>query len=77
MKCQSDYDNEEQALVRQADECVQPWWDGEAQSAADQSPKVKAPEQEVNTAESEALKRGLLKQEQSGELCLSCPEGDE
>jgi hypothetical protein len=77
MKCQSDYDSEEQALVRQTDECVQEWWEGESHPTNDGAPKVGETKQPVNAAENEAFRRGLLKRDESGGLCLSCLEGDE
>ena len=55
MKCQSDYDSEEQALVRQTDECVQEWWEGESHATTDGAPKVGETKQPVNAAE----KRGF------------------
>jgi len=74
MKCQSDYDSEEQTLVRQADECVEEWWEPGAPSSTGRTPLAVHAEPDVGAAETEALKRGLLKQDESEGLCLSCPE---
>jgi hypothetical protein len=77
MKCQSDYDSEEQVLVRQADECVEAWWEPGNPSSTDRTPKAEHAEPDVGAAEKEALRRGLLKLNESEGLCLSCPkEGD-
>jgi hypothetical protein len=75
MKCQSDYDNEEQAILRQGDECLQDWWDPES-ADADKMPPKKADDvvSAAVTAEAEAIKRGLLKADENGDLCISCPE---
>lgn len=77
MKCQSDYDSEEQALVRQADECVQEWWEAESPSTNDRPPDEEEAEPALGTVGTEAIRRGLLKQVDPGGLCISCPEGDE
>jgi hypothetical protein len=74
MKCQSDYDGEDQAIFRQSDECVEAWWDGESKATDDRPPEVEETDPPMNTAETEAIRRGLLKQEESGDLCVSCPE---
>jgi hypothetical protein len=73
MKCQSDYDREKQAELRQADECVEEWWEPGAQqakpSAQTESEAAAAPA----TVAQEALRRGLLKEDEKGDTCLSCP----
>lgn len=61
MKCQSDYDKEEQALVRQADDCVQEWWEGESPSV-DARPSEAKEGETGGIVEAEAIKRGLVKQ---------------
>ena len=74
MKCASDYDNQAEAIFRQADECVEEWWEPKERNpekAIDQGDEV-APTEVI--AESEALRRGLVRQDESGDLCLSCPE---
>lgn len=77
MKCQSDYDSEDQVILRQVDECVEPWWDGENKGTDSRPPEVEETDQPVKTAETEAIRRGLLKQDESGDLCVSCPEHTE
>jgi len=60
MKCQSDYDTEKDALLRQADECVEEWWEGEppkADEPAKMTPEVDEPAQIVKN---EVRKRGLV-----------------
>lgn len=60
MKCQSDYDSEREALLRQADECLEDWWDGEPESSGE--PSNMAGEEDVPflIVTREARKRGLL-----------------
>lgn len=74
MKCQSDYDNEEQAILRQGDECVQEWWDPESAQSEQKQTKKDDVLSTAETAEAEAIRRGLLKKDESGDLCISCPE---
>ncbi len=77
MKCQSDYDSKNQAMLRQADECVDAWWEPDGRNA-EVPPAEKANiDAQRGTAETEAIRRGLLKWDESGDLCASCPEGDE
>lgn len=74
MKCQSDYDNEDQAQLRQADECVDEWWDPEAKRA-DKPPTEGSEEvSAAAVAEAEGIRRGLLRVDEQGGVCLSCPE---
>lgn len=77
MKCQSDYDNKDEAMMRQADECMEPWWDPDGSAAEESATKGETTDAQVGTAETEAIRRGLLKQDERGDLCVSCPEGDE
>ena len=77
MKCQSDYDNKDEAMMRQADECMEPWWDPDG-SATEESPtKDETTDAQLGAAQNEAIRRGLLRKDESGDLCVSCPEGDE
>ncbi len=75
MKCQSDFDDDTEKTLRQADECVEPWWDGpdgskpaEAKTKSADTPSTSEKVQE------EALRRGLLKVAEDGTTCLSCAE---
>jgi len=77
MKCQSDYDNEKQELLRQSDECVPEWWETENTSSSNTHPRVEEVSETNGTAELEAIRRGLLKKDGSGGVCVSCSEGDE
>jgi hypothetical protein len=76
MKCQSDYDNEDQAQLRQADECVEEWWDPEAKPGQPgyRKPQGDPDAEAVAVAESEGIRRGLLRVDEEGGVCLSCPE---
>ena len=76
MVCQSDYDKLNQASLRQVDECVEEWW--KPGERLQQEPVLTRddPEQEVETAQTEAVRRGLLRQDERVGLCVSCPEGD-
>lgn len=77
MKCQSDYDDENQVALRQADECVEPWWEPASHAADESATEFENKDDLLGTAEKEALRRGLLKQDETGDLCVSCPERDE
>jgi hypothetical protein len=72
MKCESDFDNEDQTLLRQADECVEPWWEGD--KPAEQQKTAETPPAGQELVEEEALRRGLLKKDEEGNLCLACDE---
>ena len=74
MKCQSDYDNKDEAMLRQADECVDAWWEPDGGAADGFPTEVEDADMQLGTAEIEAMRRGLLKQEESGDLCVSCPD---
>ncbi|MGB9616402.1 MAG: hypothetical protein ACP5M0_13915 [Desulfomonilaceae bacterium] len=75
MKCQSDFDDETEKTLRQADECVEPWWDGPDGS---KPPEAKAKSADAvspsESVEEEAVRRGLLRVDSEGETCLSCEE---
>ncbi len=75
MKCQSDFDDETEKTLRQADECVEPWWDGPDGSKPAQA-QTKSPESPspAEAVEDEALRRGLLRVDSDGETCLACAE---
>jgi hypothetical protein len=59
MKCQSEYGTEVDAILSQADVCVEDWWEGEPSRAAE--PQAKGGEEELSTliVEREVRKRGL------------------
>jgi hypothetical protein len=59
MKCQSDYDPETEEVLRQADECVEEWWDGEPQKAAKPGKKEGEEEDPTLIVKREVRKRGL------------------
>jgi hypothetical protein len=74
MKCQSDYDKEAESLLRQADECVEQWWEGEGESPEGVRTR---PLEEVDldsVAVKEALRRGLLRIDEEAGICMSCPK---
>lgn len=75
MKCQSDFDDDTEKTLRQADECVEPWWDGPDGSKPAEA-KAKSPDtpSSAENVEDEALRRGLLRVDGEGETCLSCAD---
>lgn len=77
MKCQSDYDNKKQELFRQSDDCIPEWWETENGSSSNLPPRVEDVSETDGAAEIEATRRGLLKKDEQGGLCLSCLESDE
>ncbi|AFM25321.1 hypothetical protein [Desulfomonile tiedjei] len=75
MKCQSDYGPPEDVLM-QSDECIEPWWESEAEPPQSMVPE--APKSPAETIiEHEALRRGLVKVDENGEPCMSCPDQEE
>lgn len=76
MTCNSDFDDEKEALLRQADECVEPWWDPNAKKM-DTKPETQETTDPAEIAEAEALKRGLLKREDDGTTCMACSDNSE
>ena len=64
MKCQSDYDAETDALLRQADECVAEWWEGEPTESEEPSKKAREGDESTQIVKSEVRKRGLLEVEE-------------
>jgi hypothetical protein len=67
MKCQSDYDSEREALFRQADECLEDWWDGEPESSEEPSKMAGEEDESVLIVKQEARKRGLLEGHEEAE----------
>ena len=59
MKCQSEYGTEVDAILTQADVCLEEWWEGEPPKAEDC--KTRNEEEELSTliVEREVRKRGL------------------
>jgi len=76
MKCQSDFDKETEKALRQADECVDPWWEGEkpAGQSTEQPPVAAKADESPSMAKEEAVRRGLLHVTAEGETCLFCQE---
>jgi hypothetical protein len=60
MKCQSDYDAENDALLRQADECVEDWWEGEPQKPDEPSKMAGEEDESTLIVKREVRRRGLL-----------------
>jgi hypothetical protein len=64
MKCQSDYDAETDTLLRQADDCVAEWWEGEPPKS-EEPPRMAGEEDEpTQIVKNEVRKRGLLEVEE-------------
>lgn len=59
MKCQSEYGTEVDAILSQADVCVEEWWEGEPPKAS--VSETKHDEEELSTliVDREVRKRGL------------------
>ena len=53
---------------------MEEWWETQDQNPEDDIGKRDEAAPTIVTAEAEALRRGLIRQGESGELCLSCPE---
>ncbi len=77
MVCQSDYDNEIQDILRQVDECVEEWWGESVRSTDERAQEIREAEPTRWAAETEAIRRGLLKHDGCGGLCIACPEGND
>lgn len=60
MKCQSDYNGETDTLLRQADDCMEEWWEGEAPKSEEPSKMAREEEESTLIAKREVRKRGLL-----------------
>lgn len=60
MKSQSDYDTETDALLRQADDCMEEWWEGDEPSKFEESTRTaKEEEESILIVKREVRKRGL------------------
>jgi len=64
MKCQSDYDTKKDALLRQADDCVEEWWEGEPPKAEEPLKMAKEEDDPALIVKKEVRKRGLLEGEE-------------
>jgi len=60
MKCQSDYDSEIDGLLRQADDCFEEWWEGEAPNPEDLSKMAREEDESALVVKREVRKRGLF-----------------
>lgn len=74
MKCASDYDNPDQKMMRQADDCTRAWWEGEGPDDAGTTAEQPDEESGLNVADWEAARRGLIKVDADGETCLACAD---
>ena len=60
MKCQSDYDAETDVLLRQSDDCMEEWWEGEPLKSDEPSRMAREDEESILIVKGEVRKRGLL-----------------
>jgi hypothetical protein len=58
MRCQSDYDAETNALLRQTDVCVEEWWEGEPRKLEEHL-KTGGDEDPASIVKREVSRRGL------------------
>lgn len=68
MKCQSDYDTKTTSLLRQADECVEEWWEGEPPTSEEPSRLAREEEAPTLIVKREVRKRGLLEADEGAPL---------
>ncbi|MBI5249819.1 MAG: hypothetical protein HY912_10005 [Desulfomonile tiedjei] len=66
MKCQSDYGTETDALVRQADECTEQWWEDELRKGEEPLTKGLEDEESALIVKREMRKRGLAEVSEEG-----------
>jgi hypothetical protein len=59
MKCQSEFGTETDDLLRQADDCTEDWWDGEAPKGKEQLAKRQEEDDSGLIVKREVRKRGL------------------
>lgn len=76
MKCQSDYGTETDALVRQADECTEEWWDEEHRKGEEPLTKGLEDDESALIVKREMRKRGLDEVSEEGGLCAPCLEAN-
>jgi uncharacterized Zn ribbon protein len=60
MKCQTDYDTERDALLRQADECMEEWWEEEPKKSEEPARMAREGDVSALIVKTEVRKRGLL-----------------
>jgi len=60
MKCQSEYRTETDALMGQADECIEEWWEDEAKRPQEPPQKVLKEDDSYLDVKRELSKRGLV-----------------
>ncbi len=60
MKRQSDYDNEADALLRQADDSIEEWWEGESPKSEEPSRMAREEDESTLIVKREVRKRGLF-----------------
>ena len=60
MKCQSEYGTEADALMGQADECIEEWWEDEAKRPQEPPQKVLVEDDYDPDVKRELSKRGLV-----------------
>jgi len=68
MKCRSDYDAETDTLLRQADDCMEEWWEGEPPKSEEPSKMAREEEDFTLIAKRELRKRGLLEVDEDARL---------
>jgi hypothetical protein len=68
MKCQSDYDAETDALLRQADDCMKEWWEGEPPKSEEPSRMAREEDESTLIVKKEVRKRGLLEVDEEARL---------
>jgi hypothetical protein len=60
MKCQSDYGTETDALLRQADECTEEWWEDEPRKGEEPLMRGLEEADSAQIVEREIRRRGLV-----------------
>ncbi len=60
MKRQSNYDTETDALLRQAEECIEEWWEGEPAESEEPSRMAREEDESTLVVRREVRKRGLF-----------------
>lgn len=60
MKRQSDYDTETDALLRQAVDCIENWWEGEPPKSEEPSRMAREEDESTLVVRREVRKRGLF-----------------
>jgi hypothetical protein len=68
MKCQSDYDAETDALLRQADDCMDEWWEGEPPKSEEPPRMAREEDESTVIVKREVRKRGLLEVDEEARL---------